>query len=347
MRVVLSEDHRSHFPTGELYEGELVRPFECPERWDYVVAALDRVSREVAGFDDRTAPDPVDLDRVRRVHDPAYVEFLAGFWDEWTASGRSGDAIPTMFPVRGLHQDRIPDEPEGRLGYFALAAETAITAGTWQAVSASAAIAQTAQRLVTGGEPVAFGLCRPPGHHASADQFGGYCFLNNAAIAAEGFLVDGAERVAVLDVDFHHGNGTQSIFWERSDVLFISLHGHPADAFPHFLGYADEVGAGPGEGFTRNYPMRPGTAFDQWSAALDDACGHVVAHRPDAVVVSLGVDAFEDDPISFFRLASDDFTSVGRRIGALGIPTMYVMEGGYAVNEIGTNAVNVLAGHVT
>ena len=345
MRVVLSEDHRSHFPTGELYERELVRPFECPERWDHVVAALDRASREVVGFDDRTTPDTVDLDRVRRVHDPDYVDFLAGFWDAWTTSGRTGDAIPTMFPVRGLHQDRIPDEPEGRLGYFALAAETAITAGTWRAASASAAIAQTAQRLVAGGEPVAFGLCRPPGHHASADQFGGYCFLNNAAITAEGFLVDGAERVAVLDIDFHHGNGTQSIFWERSDVLFASLHGHPSDAFPHFLGYADEVGTGAGEGFTRNYPMRPGTAFDQWSTALDDACGHVATHRPDAVVVSLGVDAFEDDPISFFRLASDDFTSVGRRIGALGIPTVYVMEGGYAVDEIGTNVVNVLVGH--
>jgi len=345
VRVVLSEDHRSHFPTGELYEGELVRPFECPERWDHVVAALDRASREVVGFDDRTTPDTVDLDRVRRVHDPDYVDFLAGFWDAWTTSGRTGDAIPTMFPVRGLHQDRIPDEPEGRLGYFALAAETAITAGTWRAASASAAIAQTAQRLVAGGEPVAFGLCRPPGHHASADQFGGYCFLNNAAITAEGFLVDGAERVAVLDIDFHHGNGTQSIFWERSDVLFASLHGHPSDAFPHFLGYADEVGTGAGEGFTRNYPMRPGTAFDQWSAALDDACVHVATHRPDAVVVSLGVDAFEGDPISFFRLASDDFTSVGRRIGALGIPTVYVMEGGYAVDEIGTNVVNVLVGH--
>lgn len=341
MRVVSSEDHRAHFPNGELYEGALVRPFECPERWDHVVAALD-----AAGLGDRTTPDPVDLDRVRRVHDPIYVDFLAGFWDEWTASGRTGDAIPTMFPVRGLHQDRVPAEPEGRLGFFALAAETAITAGTWQAASASAAIAQTAQRLVAGGEPAAFGLCRPPGHHASTDQFGGYCFLNNAAIAAEGFVVDGAERVAVLDIDFHHGNGTQSIFWDRSDVLFASLHGHPEDAFPHFLGFADEVGAGPGEGFTRNYPMRPGTAFDEWSASLDDAFSHIAAHRPEALVVSLGVDAFEHDPISFFKLTSDDFTTMGRRIGALGIPTVYVMEGGYAVAEIGTNAVNVLTGHI-
>lgn len=340
MRVVLSEDHLAQFPDGELFEGALVRPFECPERWDYVVAALDAV-----GLDDRTAPDLVDLDRVLRVHNPNYVEFLAEFWEEWTASGRTGDAIASMFPARGLHQGRIPADLKGRLGYFALAAETAITAGTWQAASVSAAIAQTSQRLVAGGEPVAFGLCRPPGHHASIDQFGGYCFLNNAAIAAEGFLADGAERVAVLDVDFHHGNGTQSIFWERSDVLFASLHGHPKNAFPYFLGYADEVGVGPGEGFTYNYPMGPGTAFDEWYLALDDACRQVAAHGPDALVVSLGVDAFENDPISFFGLTSDDFTNVGRRIGALEIPTVYVMEGGYAITEIGTNTVNVLTGH--
>ena len=341
MQVILSDDHRAHFPSGELFEGGLVRPFECPERWDHVVAALD-----AAGFEDRHDPEPVDLDGVVRVHDPAYVDFLRTFWEDWTASGHTGDAIPTMFPVRGLRHDRVPLEPDGRLGYFALAAETAITAGTWKAASAAAAIAQTGQRLVAGGSPVAFGLCRPPGHHASSDQFGGYCFLNNAAIAAEGFLVDGADRVAVLDIDFHHGNGTQKIFWERADVLFTSLHGHPADAFPYFLGYEDETGAGLGEGCTANYPMRPGTGFAEWSTALGDACRRVLAHRPDALVVSLGVDTFEGDPISFFRLATADYLEVGRRIGALRLPTLYVMEGGYAVDEIGTNTVNVLLGHL-
>ena len=322
MKTVLSEDHRSHFPAGELDDGALVRPFECPERWEYVVAALDAV-----GLDDRLAPDAVDLDRVRRVHDPAYVEFLEGFWDDWVSAGHTGEAIP--------------------MNYHAFAAETAITSGTWHAAQAAAGISQTAQRLVAGGELSAFALCRPPGHHASTDQFGGYCFLNNAAIAADGFLADGAERVAVLDVDFHHGNGTQDIFWDRPEVLFASLHGHPEDAFPHFLGWEDEVGVGAAEGTTRNYPMRPGTAFDEWSAALDDACGHIEAHRPEALVVSLGVDAFESDPISFFKLTSDDFTAVGRRIGALGLPTVFVMEGGYAVAEIGTNVANVLTGHLS
>ena len=152
--------------------------------------------------------------------------------------------------------------------------------------------------------------------------------------------------MAVLDIDFHHGNGTQGIFWERADVFFTSLHGHPADAFPYFLGYEDETGAGLGEGCTANYPMRPGTGFAEWSTALDDACRRILAHRPDALVVSLGVDTFEGDPISFFRLATADYLEVGRRIGALGLPTLYVMEGGYAVDEIGTNTVNVLSGHL-
>lgn len=341
MKVVLSGDHAAHFPAGELYLGELVRPFECPERWDHIVAALDAV-----GMDDRLAPDPVDLGRVGAVHDGAYVEFLRTFWAEWTAAGHTNDAIPTMFPVRGLRHDRVPDDIDGRLGYYALAAETSITAGTWQAAAAAAAIAQTAQRLLSDGEETAFALCRPPGHHASADQFGGYCFLNNAAIAAQGCLLDGADRVAVLDVDFHHGNGTQSIFWERSDVLFASLHGHPADAFPYFSGWGDETGSGAGEGCTLNLPMRPGTGFDEWGAALDLACDRISAFGPDALVVSLGVDTFEADPISFFRLATDDYPSVGRRIGRLGLPTLYVMEGGYAVAEIGTNTVNVLRGHL-
>ena len=143
MRVVLSDDHRSHFPAGELYDGALVRPFECPERWDHVVAALD-----ATGLDDRTAPDGVDLDRVRRVHDPAYVEFLEEFWDDWVAAGHAGEAIPMNFPVRNLRDDRVPVDPEGRLGFYAFAAETAITAGTWHAAQAAAGISQTAQRLV-------------------------------------------------------------------------------------------------------------------------------------------------------------------------------------------------------
>ncbi|MFK7944016.1 MAG: histone deacetylase family protein, partial [Paracoccaceae bacterium] len=169
-------------------------------------------------------------------------------------------------------------------------------------------------------------------------------FLNNAAIAAQAFRDAGAARVAILDVDFHHGNGTQAIFYDRSDVMFLSLHGNPDDAFPYFLGDADESGTGAGEGFNVNYPLPQGCPFDTWAEALEDACARIRAYAPDALVVSLGVDTYKDDPISFFRLESADFRSYGARIAEMGLPTLFVMEGGYAVEEIGVNTVNVLEG---
>jgi len=230
------------------------------------------------------------------------------------------------------------------LGYYAMAIETALTSGTWQAALASASCATTAQKLVTSGQREVFSLCRPPGHHAASDLYGGYCFLNNAALAAQGFLNDGATRVAILDVDFHHGNGTQDIFYERDDVLFLSLHGDPVHAFPHFLGYADETGSGKGEGFNVNYPMPPGTPFDVWGEALSASLAEITRYKPDALVISLGVDTFEKDPISFFKLTSPDFVTCGSMIAELDMPTLFVMEGGYAVSEIGTNTVNVLNG---
>jgi len=235
---------------------------------------------------------------------------------------------------------------DGKLGYFAMAIETAITSGTWEAACCSAACAQTAQQLVSAGEAVAFALCRPPGHHAAADLYGGYCFLNNAAIAAQGFLDSGAQRVAILDVDFHHGNGTQDIFYQRDDVLFLSLHGDPAHAFPHFLGYADETGTGKGDGYNFNYPMPPGTLYSQWHAALQQAMSQIRQYNPDVLVVSLGVDTFHNDPISFFKLQSTDFTHYGAELATLDTPTLFVMEGGYAVEEIGVNTVNVLEGFI-
>ena len=185
---------------------------------------------------------------------------------------------------------------------------------------------------------------RPPGHHAHHDLYGGYCFLNNAAIAAQGFRDAGAARVAILDVDFHHGNGTQDIFYRRSDVLFCSLHGDPRDAYPYFLGYKDETGEGEGEGYNFNYPMPPGTGFEVWDSALAAACRKINAYKPDVLIVSLGVDTFKDDPISFFKLTSDDFKSYGARIARLKRPTLFVMEGGYAIAAIGLNTVNVLEG---
>ena len=338
MKVVRSDDHLKHFPKGELCGGELVRPFECPERWDYVMASL-----KDAGFEDFVDPAAVDMAAIAGIHSAPFLSFLEHAWAMWQAEGYNGEALPTVFPARRMVQ-REPEQIDGKLGYFSLGPETAITAGTWHAARASAAIAQTAGALVSGGERAAFALCRPPGHHAASDLYGGYCFLNNAAIAAQGLLDAGAGRVAILDVDFHHGNGTQDIFYERDDVLFVSLHGDPRHAYPHFLGYSDETGKGAGEGFNVNYPMMPGTPFSEWGAALDDGLKRIAKYEPDAVVVSLGVDTFKDDPISFFKLESGDFSTCGASIAGLGRPTLFVMEGGYAVEEIGINTVNVLTG---
>jgi acetoin utilization deacetylase AcuC-like enzyme len=339
VRTYLSEDHRLHFPQAELAGGQFVTPFERPSRVEYILRRL----RE-RGFPAPEDPGPCDMDAVARVHDAGFLDFLATAWAEWKAAGHAGEIIATGMPTRRMRMDRIPRAIDGRAGWYCHAAETAITAGTWAAARSAAASALAAVRAVAAGAPAAFALCRPPGHHATADQFGGYCFLNNAAIAAEALRAGGAARVGVLDIDFHHGNGTQSIFYERADVLFASLHGDPAEAYPYYLGHADERGAGAGEGANRNYPLPPGTGFGPWAEALDDALARIRAHGAEALVVSLGVDAYREDPISFFRLDSDDFREAGRRIGRLGLPTVFCMEGGYAIEAVGINTVNVLEG---
>ncbi len=341
MKVVLSDKHRLHFPKGELYGGQLVRPFECPERWDFIA---DRLKER--NFGDIQAAGYFDAELARQVHAPDFVEFLETAWLQWDKEGMIGEAIPTVVPARRMHGDRCPEHIDGKLGYYCMAIETAITSGTWEAVKSAAACAIDAQQMVSLQQP-AFALCRPPGHHAGKDLYGGYCFLNNAALAVQGFVRDGAKRVALLDVDFHHGNGSQDIFYDRNDVLFCSLHGRPEDAFPHFLGYSDERGQGAGEGFNFNYPLAPHTRFDRWNAALADALAKIADFAPEALVVSLGVDTYKDDPISFFKLESDDFIRYGEAIGSLRVPTLFVMEGGYAVSEIGVNTVNVLEGFLS
>ena len=289
-------------------------------------------------------PAAFSMDPVLAVHDADFVAFLESAWSEWQAAGYNGEVIASVWPARRM-QDRVPRFIDGKVGYYAMAAETSISEGTWAAALAAKDVALSGAQALLDGEAGVFSLCRPPGHHAARDMFGGYCFLNNAAIAAQYLRDQGAARVAILDIDFHHGNGTQDIFYERDDVLFCSLHGDPEDAFPHFLGYADETGSGAGAGFNRNYPMPEGTPFAQWREALGDALGHIREFAPAYLVVSLGVDAFENDPISFFKLTSEDFRTTGALIGALGIPTLFVMEGGYDVEEVGINVVNVLSGY--
>ena len=338
MKTIYTDQHRLRDAQTELYGGELVKPFERPSRADTVIAAVRH-----SDLGPVEAPDEFSLDPVLRVHDADFVSFLESAWGEWQETGYKGEAIASVWPARRM-QCRVPRFIEGKMGYYALAAETTITEGTWAAALASKDVGLTGAKALFSGEKGVFSLCRPPGHHAARDMFGGYCFLNNAAIAAQYLRDQGAERVAILDIDFHHGNGTQDIFYERDDVLFCSLHGDPEEAFPHFLGYADEAGLGAGIGFNRNYPLPRGTSFAEWRAALEDAMGHIRSYAPQYLVISLGVDTFENDPISFFKLTTPDYLTTGELIGSLGLPTLFVLEGGYDIDEVGLNAVNVLKG---
>ena len=338
MKTVYTKNHILRNSKTELFGGELVKPFERPERMEYILKEIK--TRKLGAILD---PVNFDMDIIYKIHDKKYVDFLNNAWNEWVALGFKGEAIPTVYPSRSMNSDVVPTFIEGKLGYYCLANETSISEGTVEAAYESVKVALTAADMLDEEKSV-FALCRPPGHHASKDQYGGYCFFNNAAIAVEKLKEKGAKRIFILDIDFHHGNGTQAIFYDRSDVFFVSLHGDPKDAFPHFLGHADEKGSGEGVGYNCNYPMPPGTPYDVWTKSLDDSISKIQYFSPDALIVSLGVDTYENDPISFFKLKSDDFFDVGRKIASINLPTLFVMEGGYAIKEIGVNTVNTLKG---
>ena len=338
MKTVYSKNHILRDSKTELYGGELVKPFERPERMEFIINEIK--DRSLGPILD---PVNVNTDIILKVHDKHYVDFLNVAWKEWLKLGLGGEAIPTVWPSRSMNSNIVPNFIEGKLGYYALANETSISGGTVEGAYESVKVVLTATDMLEE-EKNLFALCRPPGHHASKDQYGGYCFFNNIAIAAERLIEKGAKKIFILDIDFHHGNGTQAIFYDRSDVFFTSLHGDPKEAFPHFLGHANERGNGAGEGYNMNYPMQPGTSYAEWTKALDDAIEKIKSYNPDALLISLGVDTYEKDPISFFKLKSNDFFEVGNKIASCKLPTLFVMEGGYAIKEIGVNTVNVLKG---
>jgi acetoin utilization deacetylase AcuC-like enzyme len=257
------------------------------------------------------------------------------------------DALPSVWPIRTLRSDVVPDNFAARMGLFSYDAGSPLTSGTWVAARAGAHCALSAAQQLVRGERMVFSLSRPPGHHAGADFFGGYCFLNNAALAAQYLRDNGLARVAVLDVDYHHGNGTQAIFYDRPDVFFASIHGDPRTEYPFYLGHADEAGVGDGVGANLNMPLPRGSGFAQWFDALAHALGAIERFGAQALVVSLGMDTFVGDPISGFTLQSADYLRVGERLAAAGVPTVFVFEGGYAVAEVGVNAVNVLEGFLS
>jgi acetoin utilization deacetylase AcuC-like enzyme len=339
VKTVFSATQLAHAPAQEISDGKLQPAVEIPSRAEIVLATVK--GRKVG---DVIPPLEFPIRPLHRVHSEEYVSFLERFWPLWTASGRDAEAFPFVWPIRSLRQDTKVEHIDGLLGRYSMDAGTPLGEHTYRAARASADTALTAAKLVLDGEKSVFALCRPPGHHAGHDFFGGYCFFNNAAVAAQYLRDYGLHRVAILDVDYHHGNGTQALFYDRPDVLFLSLHADPKDEYPYFLGYADETGEHAGTGFTRNWPLPLGTDWAAYSPALDEACRWLLVYKPEAMIVSLGLDCFERDPISGFKFKSEDFVRLGQRLARVGVPTIFILEGGYAVDALGTNCVNVLEG---
>lgn len=345
MLTFYNEHHALHAPRFEIYRGEIVPCADKPERVAQVLAEFER-----RGLGRVVTPHGVPLVSLERVHSPRYLHFLRNAWSEWIAldpANAGKEPFPAVWPVRTLRADIEPENFCARLGLYSMDSGTPLSSGTWVAAKTGADCAVNAAHALRMGERGTFALSRPAGHHAGFDFFGGSCFLNNAALAAQHLLDDGMQHVAILDIDYHHGNGTQSIFYGRSDVLCVSIHGDPRTEFPFYLGHADETGVGAGAGFNMNLPLAAGASAGQWFAALETACLKIAMTRPEALVVSLGVDTYGADPASTFDLQSADFLRIGERIAHLGLPTAFIFEGGNLTPELGINAVNVLEGFET
>ena len=330
-----------------MFRGRLVDCHEVPQRLEHVLSELER--RPVGELLTPSGDLPLD-EALLRVHSPEYLAFLSTAWDEWVSLSPDNvnrDALPSVWPLPGnqaFRMDRPPLNFAAKLGQYAFDAGTPLMSGSWMAAREGAACALAAAQAVSTGESSAVALTRPPGHHAGRGYMGGYCFLNNAAIAAQHLRSQGLQRIAVMDIDFHHGNGTQAIFDERSDVYTVSIHGDPQTEYPFFLGHADERGTGPGEGYNLNFPLPKGTAFETWYGSLQKALQVIADFSPQALVVPLGLDTYEGDPISGFKLKSVHYLQVGRALASLRLPTVFTLEGGYAVADFGRNTVNVLEG---
>jgi acetoin utilization deacetylase AcuC-like enzyme len=337
MQVFFSERQLLHNPSGFIVRGERQPSPEVPGRATTLLDAVRGLGLAVA------APPPADRALVARVHDAGYLDFLAHGHARWQAlPNASAEILPNVHP-----NGRMRGKPVGVVGQAGLyMADTAcpIGAETWAAACASADTAVAAARAVLAGAPAAYALCRPPGHHAFADMAGGFCYLNNVAVAAE-VMRERHPRVAILDVDVHHGNGTQGIFYRRADVFFASLHADPANYYPWFAGFADERGEGEGAGFNLNLPLAHGTGDTGVLAALDLAIAAIRRAEPGGLLVSLGLDAAADDPLGVLKVTRDGFARMGRAIAAMALPTVLVQEGGYPSPALGANLAAFLTGY--
>jgi acetoin utilization deacetylase AcuC-like enzyme len=340
-----NEHHAQHHGRFAFAGGKQAPCSDQPQRADLIAGELKR-----RGLGHIVIPHGVSLASLERVHTPRYLHFLRSAWQEWIAldaANAGRDAFASSWPVRGMRVDVEPDGILGRLGLFSTDSTSPLTAGTWIAAKTGADCAINAAHALRLGERGTFALTRPPGQHAGADYYGGACFLNNAGLAAQHLLDDGIARVAILDIGCHHGNGTQDIFYTRKDVLVTSIHAEPRSSYPFYMGHADETGIDDGLGFNLNVPLAPGATAPQWFAALETACLKIAMSGAEALVVSLGVDTFIGDPAARFGLTSADFLRLGERIAHLDLPAVFVLEGGSAVAELGTNVVNVLEGFET
>ncbi|WP_010184264.1 histone deacetylase family protein [Sphingomonas sp. PAMC 26605] len=333
MRKFFSPAQLAHAPARELHNGGFTAYAETPARAQHIVAAIGG------------AEVPIDhgMAAIAAVHSADYLAFLREAPARWSAAGRPGDAIGYVWPVVGRRPLRL-ERIDGQIGRYSFDASTPLTAQTWEAAYWSAQSVLAATHAVLGGDRAAFALCRPPGHHAGADYYGGYCYLNTAAIAAQAARDAGARRVAILDIDYHHGNGTQDIFWERGDVFYASVHADPVRDYPFYWGHADEVGEGAGRGTTLNLPLPHGTMLDPFRRAQARALDAIERFAPDLLVLSFGADTWEGDPISHFKLTTADYSGLARDIAACGWPCVVAMEGGYAIETLGANVASLLEG---
>lgn len=348
MPVVWSTRHRGHAPEGGYWLGVREEGDEEPPRGDLLGAGLSAAGRRVV------EPPDLGLDPVLAVHDAEFVDFMSRAHPAWVAEGHLDDpgqpqVVPYLFATAGYAarhvRGRRPATIRAELGLYAMDTMTLISAGTFDAACAAVHAAVHAADLVIAGERAAYAAVRPPGHHAGPAFFGGSCYFNNAAATAERLRTAGHQRVAIVDIDAHQGNGTQEIFWDREDVLYASVHVDPgAGWFPHLVGYADERGDGGGTGWTHNEPVLPGSGDAPWLAALDRLIATVDRHRSSALVVSLGVDAAEHDPAAPLMVTVDGFRAAGERLAALGLPTVFVQEGGYDLDRLVALVLAVLTG---
>lgn len=339
MQLFFSPTQLAHDPKKEISDGRLVDAVEIPKRAEMIFEALIALPQI-----ERASLHDFGLDPIARVHDTAYIEFLDRFGALWAAEGRTGEGFPFVWPGRDFRTDRVPNHLDGKLGHYSFDAGTPLTDKTYGAAYASAQSALNGATALLQGDQASFALCRPPGHHAGKDYYGGYCFFNNAAIAAQYLRDQGAQRVSIFDVDYHHGNGTQSIFYDRADVQFLSVHADPMEEYPYFLGHADEKGVGQGLGHNFNYPLPLGTTADALMSAIETGLAEINSYAPDYLVISLGVDFFEGDPISQFKLTEAEMPAIGALVKKANVPTLFVMEGGYAVDDLGRNVAALIDG---